>query len=171
MQYTLKRYRNAKHVRIRVHGDEVIVTAPKRLSKRWIDAFVEDRAEWVRGEQTRRMGAGDLVATSKDHYKKHKAEALRCAENLVQEWSIRMNAHPNKVSVRCVRSRWGSCSREGNLSFSYKILFLPRELKDYLVVHELAHLTEMNHSQAFWSLVAQYIDEPKKMQRALRSLC
>jgi hypothetical protein len=171
VQYTLKRYKTAKHVRIRVYGEEVIVTAPKRLSRRWIDDFVYSRAEWVVEEQRKSRGGGDITATSKEHYDKHREQSLKLTKGLVESWSICMNADPKKVSVRRVRSRWGSCSKDGNLSFSYKILFLPKDLQDYLVVHELAHLFEMNHSPSFWRIVDSYVPNGKQKQKRLRSLC
>ncbi|MFP4281216.1 MAG: M48 family metallopeptidase [Opitutales bacterium] len=62
----------------------------------------------------------------------------------------------NRLTVRDQRSRWGSCSERGTLSFNWRLVLLPVELHDYLLWHELAHLTHLNHSRAFWDLVAQY---------------
>ena len=74
----------------------------------------------------------------------------------------------HRVCVRDNSSRWGSCSKKGNLNFHYKILFLPQELADYLIVHELCHLKEFNHSPRYWKLVAQTIPEYKNCRKEMR---
>ncbi len=73
-----------------------------------------------------------------------------------------------RVSIRHTSTRWGSCSRQGNLNFSYKLLYLPSELRDYVIVHELCHLKEMNHSPRFWALVGQTVPNYKDLRHQLR---
>lgn len=73
-----------------------------------------------------------------------------------------------KISVKKQNSRWGSCSRKGNLNFNYKILFLPKNIADYIIVHELCHLKEFNHSPRFWALVAKTIPDYKKIRLSLK---
>jgi len=74
----------------------------------------------------------------------------------------------HRISIRNQRSRWGSCSKEGNLNFNYRIIFLPPALADYLIIHELCHLKEFNHSRAFWALVAQTIPHYQTVRRELK---
>lgn len=74
----------------------------------------------------------------------------------------------NKVSVRNQRTRWGSCSNKGNLSFNIKILFLPEKMRDYIIVHELCHLKEFNHSKNFWSLIEKTIPDYKNIHQKIR---
>lgn len=74
-----------------------------------------------------------------------------------------------KISIRKQRSRWGSASKSsGNLNFNYRIVFLPAELADYLVVHELCHLVEANHSSRFWAQVARSLPQHKALRQQLR---
>jgi predicted metal-dependent hydrolase len=75
-----------------------------------------------------------------------------------------------RVAIRNQKTRWGSCSSHKNLNFHYKILFLSPELADYLIVHELCHLQEMNHGAAFWSLVSKTIPDYSARRHALRHL-
>lgn len=75
-----------------------------------------------------------------------------------------------RIAIRNQRSRWGSCSKRGNLNFNYKIVFLPDHLADYIIVHELCHLKELNHSPRFWNLVAQTIPDHNQRRKQLREL-
>jgi predicted metal-dependent hydrolase len=74
----------------------------------------------------------------------------------------------DRVSIRNQRSCWGSCSKKGNLNFNYKILFLPPRAQDYVLVHELAHLKEFNHSKDFWALVASVVPEYASLRKELK---
>lgn len=74
----------------------------------------------------------------------------------------------NKVFIKNQKTRWGSCSSKGNLNFSYRIIFLSPEAQDYLIVHELCHLKEFNHSQKFWDLVAKQVPNWQEIHQKLR---
>ena len=73
-----------------------------------------------------------------------------------------------RISIRNQRSRWGSCSKKGNLNFNYRIVLLPPKVSDYIIVHELCHLGEFNHSKKFWDLVAKTTPEYKQVRKELR---
>ena len=75
-----------------------------------------------------------------------------------------------RVSIKNLTSRWGSCSSKGNLNFNYKIIALPRYLQEYLVVHEMCHLKEFNHSEKFWRLVAHTVPDYKKYRKEIRNI-
>lgn len=84
-------------------------------------------------------------------------------------WSAAYGISFGRVSIRKQKSRWGSCSSVGNLNFNYRLGFLPFELMDYIVVHELCHIKEYNHSKNFWDLVAQAYPNPKQLRKALET--
>ena len=96
------------------------------------------------------------------------------ARSLVQERIRHFNAHygfrVGRIFIKNHKSRWGSCSEKGNLNFNYKIALLPVELADYIIVHELCHLREMNHSPSFWRLVEEIMPDHQVRRRALRAL-
>jgi predicted metal-dependent hydrolase len=72
------------------------------------------------------------------------------------------------VTVKDQKSKWGSCSTKGNLNFNWKLIFGPKEVLDYVVIHEVCHLKEMNHSDRFWSLVAQQCPDYKAKRKFLK---
>jgi predicted metal-dependent hydrolase len=87
-------------------------------------------------------------------YRKYKEQARMLVHARLEHFNAYYNFPYKKVFIKNTKSRWGSCSSAGNLNFSYKILFLKPAEQDYLIVHELCHLKEFNHSPRFWSLVA-----------------
>src|SRR5439155_5288643 len=74
----------------------------------------------------------------------------------------------NMLVIKSQKTRWGSCSKKQNLNFNYKILFLPTKIRDYIMIHELCHLKEFNHSRRFWKLVAKSIPEYYKITEELK---
>ena len=104
------------------------------------------------------------------HYLEHKETARAFINERVRYWNSFYNFEINRVAIRNQRTCWGSCSEYKNLNFSYKLLFLPPHLADYVVVHELCHLEELNHSPQFWALVEQTLPEYKKHRKELRGI-
>ncbi len=76
---------------------------------------------------------------------------------------------PQSIKIREYRSRWGSCNARGNITFNYRIHMLPRDLQDYIIIHELCHLQQMNHSANFWRLVETYIPDYKQLKKRLKN--
>jgi len=74
----------------------------------------------------------------------------------------------NRITIRNTRTRWGSCSLKGNLNFNYKIIYLKPELANYLIVHELCHLGQFNHSKKYWELVKKTIPNFAELNRELK---
>ena len=101
---------------------------------------------------------------------KYKEEARALVMEKLMVFGKIYNLFPNRIAIRNTKSRWGSCSKRGNLNFNYRIVFLPPALADYLVVHELCHLGEFNHSPKFWNLVAVAVPDYKKLRKELRNV-
>lgn len=104
------------------------------------------------------------------HYLQHKEVARR----LVHERLLHYNQHYqyewNRVAIRNQRRCWGSCTSLKNLNFSYRILFLPPDIADYIIVHELCHLEALHHQQSFWDLVAETIPNYQECVQNLRAI-
>jgi len=122
-----------------------------------------------RGGARRRRPPRCWTAAERAHYEAHKDAARQLVHQRLIYWNQFYNLPYNRVAIRNTRSRWGSCSSKRNLNFNYRILFLSPELQDYLIVHELCHLAEMNHGPRFWALVARQIPEYRDSIRALKT--
>ena len=108
-------------------------------------------------------------AQGKKRYEKYKEEARRLVHERLAYYNSAFYQYPyGRVSIKNHKTRWGSCSSKGNLNFNYKIVFLPQHLADYIIVHELCHLGEFNHSAAFWKLVERADPEYRKHRIELR---
>jgi len=86
----------------------------------------------------------------------------------VRHWSAVLGVAPQRVFMKNQRTLWGSCSARGNLNFNRVLAGAPPEVVDYVVIHELAHLREMNHSPSFWAIVGRWCPEQKRHRRWLR---
>lgn len=104
------------------------------------------------------------------HYKKYKENARALVHARLAYFNAFYAFPLRRVAIKNSKSRWGSCSKLGNLNFNYKLLFLPIQVIDYVVVHELCHLKEFNHSPKFWALVAQEIPDYLARRKLLRRL-
>ncbi len=99
---------------------------------------------------------------------KKREQARRLVENRLSYFNKFYNFEINRIAIKNTSSRWGSCSSNRNLNFNYKIIYLRPELADYLIVHELCHLGELNHSKRFWALVEKTIPNYVEINKELR---
>jgi len=86
----------------------------------------------------------------------YRMQAAQLIEEKVNRMSALMGLKYGRLSIRNQKTRWGSCSQKGNLNFNWKLIMVPEPIIDYVIIHELAHLKEMNHTKRFWQLVEQY---------------
>ena len=201
IEYTLV-HTSSVSVRIRVpHPDSVVVSAPKQLSLKEVDAVVlrhfdeivrilsdmhnsalknggvlliegrPHKVEFVTGkdgvyfdENIIRVSLMDTNDTErarslvKNTLSKLALEKIKAA---IEKYLPEIGGSVNKITIRDQRTRWGSCSRRGNLNFNWKLILAPHECLEYVVIHELCHLHEFNHSPAFWRLVENRMKDYK----------
>ena len=145
------------------------VRAPYGVKTEVIDEFVEAHGDWIR---TRRQEYERIRRLRPSYTEKERQEGKQRAVQLLREkcqyFAAHMGVTYGTVTVREQRTRWGSCSARGNLSFNWKLATMPEEIVDYLVVHELAHRIEMNHSPAFWAIVEKQIPDYKERRAWLK---
>lgn len=110
------------------------------------------RGVWVEDGAIKVSGQTDFVARRVTDFLK--AEAKRLILPRAHDLAAAIGRKPGRVAVKDTRSRWGSCSATGDLSFSWRLVLAPERVLTYVVAHEVAHLAELNHSPAFWAVVA-----------------
>ena len=129
------------------------------------------RGWWARRRGPRRgPRRRAFTPAERQHYHTHKEAARTLVHDRLAYWNTRYGYTYHRVAIKNTRSRWGSCSSRGNLNFNYRIVFLPPPLQDYLIVHELCHLEEMNHKPQFWALVARELPDYQKRIQLLKEI-
>jgi len=159
-----------KRLRITVHADaRVVLSVPLRTSLVEAERFFARKIDWVRTaiERLRGRELKQLPPLGRRDYNVHKEAARVLVWEKLVRWNARYRCAVARVTIRCTRSRWGSCSARGNLNFSYRLVHLPEHLVDYVIVHELCHLKELNHSPRFWALVAETHPHHRALRREL----
>jgi predicted metal-dependent hydrolase len=111
-----------------------------------------------------------LPGASHADFAKNKKAAYVFAKEKLAHYNQFFGFKYNKIAIKAQKTRWGSCSRRGNLNFNYRIALLPERLADYIIVHELCHLKEMNHSKRFWNLVARAFPDYQKLRHELKNI-
>jgi len=162
----------AKHLRITIRVDgSCVVTVPRRVPKFFVKAFIESHRAWIETKVAEmKLRRPQLRAPSSQEGEAMKTKALQLATSRLKHFNQHYGFIYNKISIRNQQTRWGSCSSKGNLNFSYRIMLLSSEQSDYIIVHELCHLGEMNHSAKFWKLVERTVPEYKKIRRSIKGV-
>lgn len=161
----------ANHLRISVYRDgRVRVTIPRHTTQVAAEIFVEAKKSWIERAlaKMQRQTVERLPAYSARELPERKREALACIRERLEYFAGVYGVTYHRVTIKQLTTRWGSCSIRGNLNFHVQLLRLPERLVDYLLVHELCHLREMNHSARFWALVAKTIPDYRACRHELR---
>jgi predicted metal-dependent hydrolase len=170
--YTLRKSLRARRLRVSVSaGGALAVSAPVWVSGRLIERFLTEHATWIERaiERFRRIGIPPLSRGGKREYARYKEAARTLATERLAHFNQSYGFRYHRISIRNQKTRWGSCSKQGNLSFNYRIALLPPGLADYVILHELCHLGAFDHSVRFWSLIARMMPDYLERRGALRS--
>ena len=145
----------------------VVVRAPLRMKDRDIEAFLELKSPWIAAHLAR------PAATQPPLTETEKAALVAAAREdiprRVAQFAPQVGVSVGRVTIRCQHTRWGSCSSKGNLNFNCLLMLCPEWVRDYVVIHELCHRREMNHSPRFWALVAANCPDYNAARRWLKT--
>lgn len=166
---------NRKTFSLEVKRDgSVILRAPIFASNRQIEEFYNKNKAWLEKhiiENKKRTEKSRIYpAFTEDEIKALKARAKQYIPKRVEYWAEIIGVKYNSVSIRAQKTRWGSCSSKGNLNFNCLLMLIDTEAIDYVVIHELCHIKELNHSKRFWSLVETYMPNYKEVQKRIKSM-
>ncbi|HIX77386.1 MAG TPA: M48 family metallopeptidase [Candidatus Fusicatenibacter merdavium] len=162
-----------KNLAIQVCRDgSVVVRAPLGCTEKRAAEFVEQKKEWILKNQ-RKMQEQSLQRRENElppeEREKMIREACRVFPRRVAFFAEKMGVTYGRITIREQKTRWGSCSSKGNLNFNWKLIRMPQEILDYVVVHELAHRMEMNHSPRFYRIVASVLPDYRIRERWLKA--
>tara|TARA_B100000378_G_scaffold278600_1_gene282436 strand:- start:114 stop:683 length:570 start_codon:yes stop_codon:yes gene_type:complete len=171
LEYTLRQSKRAKRIGLSISGDgSVVLTAPVGRRGEGAENFLFEKTEWLTKHLDRAEKSPKIpLPSTRADYLANKEKASDLISERVEYFNQHYGYRFKEIKIKNQKTRWGSCSSQGNLNFNFRILFLPKHLRDYIVVHELCHLKQMNHSQKFWDLVAQTIPDHKAIRTELRN--
>lgn len=172
INYQLRSSRRARLMRLSIYGDgSVVVTKPYRLNENLVEHFLKQKINWIVAKiaHVSKFKNPGLGRDNQKHFLANKEAARQLIQKKLQEFNKYYQLEYKRVSVRNQITRWGSCSKSHNLNFNYKVLFLAPHLADYIIVHELCHLKEFNHSANFWALVEKNIPNYKERRKELKN--
>ena len=155
-----------------VRDGQVIVRAPIRCPDSEIRRFAAEHWEWARKHLAKNAAAEEAARSqgrlSEEQIRQLAQEALRVIPERVRYYAPLIGVRYGRITIRCQKTRWGSCSSKGNLNFNCLLMLTPQEVIDSVVVHELCHRKEMNHSEAFYREILRVYPEYHKWNQWLK---
>lgn len=162
--------RKTLSIRITQEGN-LEIRAPLGMPKGEIEAFLKEKAQWIethRAKVLAEYAQGQEAPLGEEEILTLAEQMRRCLPEKLNRHGASMGVTFGRITIRCQQTRWGSCSSRGNLNFNCLLMLAPEEVLDYVVVHELAHRKQMNHSALFWQEVERECPDYKKSLRWLK---
>lgn len=164
---------NRKTVSIQVNQDlSITVRAPQRVTQKEIKRILEKNDSWIQKHiemlREKQAEAEDVKKLTAEEIKTLAEQALKLIPQRVEYFARQVVVTYGRITIRNQKTRWGSCSSKGNLNFNCLLMLAPTEILDYVVVHELCHRKEMNHSKAFWTEVEKVLPDYRQSVQWLK---
>ena len=164
-----------KTLAIEIRPDmRVVVRAPEKIPQNEIMKFVEEKQNWIKKHLVQMHFKAEEIKKQKKEpaltnadIEKLCQKALSVIPDKVKYYAEIMGVTYGRITIRNQKTRWGSCSSKGNLNFNCLLMLMPDKVLDYVVVHELCHLKQMNHSKKFWMEVERYMPDSKNYKKWL----
>ena len=157
-----------KTIAIQIKPDgQVVVRCPKRMRIEEARRFVESKAAWIEKHLAKRQPQ-NVAKYTPEEVEQLREQARKLVTERVRYYAPIIGVTYGQIAIRTQHTRWGSCSNKGNLNFNCLLALVPPEVLDYVVVHELCHRKELNHSARFWSEVERILPDYKTRRKWLR---
>ena len=161
-----------KTLSIQLKNGEIIARAPLRMKDKDIYNFIESKKTWIEKNlakiEEREKAISDVEPFAEEEIKALAEKAKVIISDRVQYYAPKIGVTYNRITIRCQRTRWGSCSSKGNLNFNCLLALFPIEIIDSVVVHELCHRKHMNHSPQFYAEIEKVFPEYKRCNKWLK---
>ena len=161
-----------KTLSIQLKNGEIIARAPLRMKDKDIYSFIESKKSWIENNLSkiveREKSISEVQPFTEDEIKALAEKAKTIIPERVKYYAPKIGVTYNRITIRCQRTRWGSCSSKGNLNFNCLLALFPIEVIDSVVVHELCHIKEMNHSDRFYAEVLRVFPDYYKWDKWLK---
>lgn len=144
------------------------VRAPYFYTDAEIEEFVRRKSDWLRKYIARNKSLSQVEKLTEEELNKLAKKALETLPTKVQHYAKQIGVTYGRITIRNQKTRWGSCSSKGNLNFNCLLMLAPEYVQDYIVVHELCHRKQMNHSQAFWLEVKRIMPDYQEAELWLK---
>ena len=168
MEYEIIRS-SRRTIAIQITPDgRVIVRSPRHMSRNSVDEFVRSKQVWIEKHLAIRQTRPAPPPLTREQLQTLAEEALAFIPDRAAYYAPLVGASYGRITIRAQRSRWGSCSSKGNLNFNCLLMLVPAHVLDYVVVHELCHLRELNHSPRFWAEVERILPDYKVIRTWLK---
>ena len=157
---------------LQIKEGQVIVRAPQGTSNRRIREFLEEHRDWLEKNLAKSIAREEAAAKnrlSEEDIRKLMLAARKVIPERVRYYAPLVGVDYGKITIRCQRTKWGSCSSQGNLNFNCLLMLAPPQVLDGVVVHELCHRKEMNHSPRFYEEVLRVYPEYRKWDKWLKT--
>lgn len=150
----------------------VLVRAPYSMKEEEIHKFIQEKESWItehlKKVKERQKASEEIQKLTMDEVRHLADLALKIIPQKVKHYAKIINVSYGNITIRNQKTRWGSCSGKGNLNFNCLLMLAPDEVINYVIIHELCHLIEMNHSEAFWRQVEQVMPDYKVQRQWLK---
>ena len=157
-----------KTLALEINADGLVVRAPMRVSDDEIKSFILRHKKWIEKHLKKAEEMQNVVPLTDEEIKALAKEAARVIPERVKYYAPKVGVTYGRITIRNQRTKWGSCSGKGNLNFNCLLMLAPPEVIDSVVVHELCHLKEMNHSDKFYAEVLRVYPDYPTWNRWLR---
>ena len=174
MEYTIEIVRsNRKSIGLEIkEAGKLLVRAPYRATEKEIFGVIESHQNWIEKYMhvvaEKQEHAAEVHKYTLEEIQQMAEEALKVIPPKVEKYAKMLGVTYGRITIRNQKTRWGSCSAKGNLNFNCLLMKAPEEVMDYVIVHELCHRIEMNHSKKFWDLVEQMMPDYRERREWLK---